>query len=102
MKNEIAGKTMPKHRGDLRQGIINNISAIKDTQLLQEIYIMTDIIRRSRDDKEYATLTDAEWDIWVSVRDILCCDNDLYLLRIRSFVHNMVADYKGRKGGNMA
>ncbi len=95
MKNDnLRGRTMPKYKGELRQGIIENISSIKNSMILKHLYILSDIMRRAVDDKEYSTLTDAEWDIYISCTDILLCENTKYLIRMRSFIHELALNHR--------
>ncbi len=61
----------PKYKRELRQAIIENINAMKNSMVLKNIYILSDILRRGYDEKEWETLTDNEWEVITLFNEII-------------------------------
>ena len=86
MKNKVK----PKTKTELRQAIIENINAIKLSVPLQKIYVITDVIRRSCDKKEYISLTDDESNIVSLFNTITSGIDSENLKRIKCMVYAIV------------
>ena len=71
------------NKRELRQSIIENINKIKNFYVLQELYKISDLQRRSSDDAEYAALTDSEREVCGIVNHITRCDDQRSLRNIR-------------------
>lgn len=50
------------YKKELRKAIVANIEANKNSVTLNELYILSDLFRRRTDAKDYATLTEREWE----------------------------------------
>lgn len=83
MKNKVK----PKTKTELRQAIIENINAIKLSVPLQEIYMITDVIRRCYDKKEYISLTDDESNVFSIFNTITSGIDSKKLNRIKCMVY---------------
>ena len=50
------------YKKELRKAIVANIEANKNSVTLNELYILSDLFRIRTDAKDYATLTEREWE----------------------------------------
>lgn len=90
-------KKMPKYKKELRQVIIENINNTKNSVLLKDLYIITDIMQRRSDDKAYETLTEEEWAISSIIINILP-SNLNQLSVIQRFISSFIT--KAQMGGS--
>ncbi len=79
-------KKQPKYKGELRQAIIENVNAIKDSVALKEMCILSDILRREYDENEFKTLTDNEWDVIAILNNIISYRDSKELHSAASFI----------------
>lgn len=80
----------PKYKRELRQAIIENINATKNSVVLKNIYILSDILRRGYDGEECETLTDNEWEVLTLFNEIIFHKDSRKLRSVSVFVNGFL------------
>lgn len=94
----MSEKKTPKYKGELRQAIGENVKATKNSFVLKDLYIISDILQRLYDDEAYKTLTDAEYDAALIIRDVINCKDAGRLRKLRVFANAFLSDDKRKAG----
>lgn len=83
-----------KRKDDIRKAVYGEACAIKNIYMLRELYEIADVLRRSRDDIEYATLTEAEWNKISIIKNIMACIDEKALGKLNCFVSSFLSNRK--------
>ncbi len=94
----MSERKMPKYKGELRQAIGENVKAVKNSFVLKDLYIISDILQKQYDEEAYKTLTDAEYDAASIIRAIISCKNAERMRDLRVFVNVFLSDDKRKTG----
>ncbi|MBA4700920.1 MAG: hypothetical protein H2212_15970 [Ruminococcus sp.] len=96
-ENEYRKKPVenPELVKDLRQAIIYTVNKIRNRFSLNDIYKLTDLLRRHMHNKEYATLTESEWRKISIINHVMNMNSVENLKYINSFINGL--EYADRK-----
>lgn len=77
---------------EIRQNIADEVKGIKNKIILSKILEIASLFRRAYSDKEYRTLTDAEWSKIEIINDVISCDNSKLkeLRHVQAFTRTML------------
>lgn len=82
-------------RTEIRQQITESAGKIKNNIILNEILQISELMRRTMDEKEYMEVSEPEWDKRVLIRAVLNMDDPRSIRNLRAIADGMERRSRG-------
>lgn len=82
-------------RTEIRQQITESAGKIKNNIILNEILQISELMRRTMDEKEYMEVSEPEWDKRVLIRAVLNMDDPRRIRNLRAIADGMERRSRG-------